>query len=114
MRTSSPGSAWLPSTARSPLMVTLPPSTSLSASRREQNPVSLMNLLILTSIFTPFFVHSLPGSMLSGFGQFNGNLSTAPVFTVYFQAPLVGLDNPLADHQPKARSRLLVGKERLP
>jgi hypothetical protein len=33
--------------AMTPLIITLPASMSLSASRREQNPVSLMNLLRL-------------------------------------------------------------------
>src|SRR5580658_7021101 len=50
MRTSSPSPTWVPSAAGAPLTVTRPLSIHLSASRREQAPVSLMNLLSLKQV----------------------------------------------------------------
>jgi hypothetical protein len=47
MRTSSPSPTFVPEHAGTPLQVTRPASIHLSASRREQTPVSLMYLLSL-------------------------------------------------------------------
>ena len=53
MRTSSPGATLWPSVAGAPFRVTRPASIHLSASRREQTPVSLMYLLRRTATAHP-------------------------------------------------------------
>src|SRR5260370_26778853 len=49
-RPSSPSPTCFPNAASDPLHVTRPASINLSASRREQTPVSLMYLLSLTKV----------------------------------------------------------------
>src|ERR1700722_11940807 len=51
MHTTSPSPTWVPKVARLPLQVTRPASIHLSASRLEQAPVSLMNLLSLNGLW---------------------------------------------------------------
>src|SRR5580704_11449535 len=50
MRPSSPSVTWVPNEASWPFNVTRPASIHLSASRREQTPVSLMYLLSRTGV----------------------------------------------------------------